>query len=224
MYEVSTIYLSDHKALAQVDALLQEEALQRDQNLDYICGIFNSDGELIATGSAFKNSLRCFAVDQRYQGEGLLNTIVSHLLEMQQARGCFDVYLCTKPASAAFFAALGFYEVARVENKLVFMENDASAFDRYLRKLQRETNAFLEQHPPTTSGEDSAIVMNANPLTLGHLHLIQTAAQQTRLLHIFLVREDLSFFPYKDRQQILIAALRDIPNALLHDTSSLRIK
>ena len=220
MYEVSTIYLSDHKAMTQVDALLQKKHLQRDQNLDYICGIFNGAGELIATGSAFRNSLRCFAVDSRYQGEGLLNTIVTHLLEIQQERGCFTVYLCTKPASARFFANLGFYEIARVEGQLIFMENDSLAFDRYLQKLQTETRSFLKQQPITTAREDCAIVMNSNPLTNGHLHLIKTAAQQARLLHIFLVREDLSFFPYTVRRQILTAALQDIPNILLHDTDN----
>lgn len=219
MYEVSTIYPSDHQALRQVDSLLHNAQLQRDHNLDYICGIFNAEGVLIATGSAFKNSLRCFAIDSRYQGEGLLNIIVTHLLEIEQTRGNFTVYLCTKPKSAAYFATLGFYEIARVKNELVFMENDVSGFERYLQKLQAETPACTVPQCGSTK-KNCAIVLNANPLTLGHLHLIHRAARQAHLLHIFLVREDLSFFPYNARHQILKAALRDIPNAILHDTDN----
>ncbi|MCR5758241.1 MAG: [citrate (pro-3S)-lyase] ligase [Selenomonas sp.] len=218
MYEVSTIYASDQQGMAQVEKLLAQEGLQRDKNLDYSCGIFNDQGELIATGSAFHNSLRCFAVSREHQGEGLLNTIVTHLLEVEQSRGYFSLYLCTKPQSAAFFGTLGFYEIARVGEKLVFMENDAQGLTRYLQQLQQETAAVFPDHKWPASA--AAIVLNANPLTKGHLHLIHTAAANTPLLHIFLVREDLSFFPYADRRQIVTAAIKDLPNVILHDTGS----
>ena len=66
---------------------LEQEGIRRDGNLDYTCGIFNDDWELAATGSCFGNTIRCLAVSGRHRGEGLLNQIVSHLVEVQLARG-----------------------------------------------------------------------------------------------------------------------------------------
>ena len=49
-YTISRIYASDIKGNRLVDALLQAEGISRDQNLDYTCGIFDADGNLIAQG------------------------------------------------------------------------------------------------------------------------------------------------------------------------------
>jgi [citrate (pro-3S)-lyase] ligase len=40
-----------------------------------------------------------------------------------------------------------------------------------------------------------AIVMNANPFTLGHRWLVEQAARQCDWLHLFVVKEDASCFP-----------------------------
>ena len=77
----------DKRRQAQVDALLEQEGVRRDGNLDYTCGIFDSGLRLIATGSCFANTLRCFAVSGSHQGEGLLNQIITHLIEVQYQRG-----------------------------------------------------------------------------------------------------------------------------------------
>ena len=82
-YTLSEIHPDDHRGMAQVRNLLEQEGIRRDGNLDYTCGIFNDDWELAATGSCFGNTIRCLAVSGRHRGEGLLNQIVSHLVEVQ---------------------------------------------------------------------------------------------------------------------------------------------
>lgn len=117
-YTISQIYPSDRRALAQVDSLLSEEGLKRDANLDYTCAMYDRDYHVIATGSCFGNTLRCFAVSRSHQGEGLLNEILTHLVEMQYGRGNLSLFLYTKISSARFFGDLGFYEIARVDDTL----------------------------------------------------------------------------------------------------------
>ena len=73
MSYVSRIFPTDKRGMAQVDALLAQEGISRDRNLDYTCGIYDEYFRVIATGSCFGNTLRCFAVDHGHQGEGLLN-------------------------------------------------------------------------------------------------------------------------------------------------------
>lgn len=53
-YTVSEIPFSDTRGNQQMDALLHREGIRRDRNLDYSCGIFDENINLIATGSFFK--------------------------------------------------------------------------------------------------------------------------------------------------------------------------
>lgn len=138
-YSISQVYPRDAKTIAQIDALLEAEGIRRDGNLDYICAMFDENYRVIATGSCFGNTLRCFAVSSAHQGEGLLNEIISHLTEVQYNRGNLHLFLYTKIMSAKFFGDLGFYEISRVDDTLVFMENRRTGFTDYLRRLEKQS-------------------------------------------------------------------------------------
>ena len=58
--------------------------------------------------------------------------------------------------------------------------------------------------------------MNANPFTNGHRYLIQQAAAQCDWLHLFLVKEDTSRFPYEDRLDLVLKGTTDIPRLTVH--------
>lgn len=57
-----------------------------------------------------------------------------------------------------------------------------------------------------------AIVMNCNPFTLGHRYLIEYAASKCDILYIFAVEEDLSFFPFTDRIELIKKGTADLKN------------
>lgn len=198
----------DRQAWRQVDALLEREGIRRDANLDYTCGIFDEDRRLAATGSVFGNTLRCFAVDKNRQGEGLLNQIVSHLMAYQAERGLFHLFVYTKVSSAKFFRDLGFYEIARVEGTLSFLENRPHGFRDYcanLAKFRRE-------------GRSAAVVMNANPFTLGHRHLVERAAAEHDTVHLFVLSEDASLVPFGMRWRLVNEGVADLPNVICHQS------
>ena len=207
-YFLSQIFPSDKYSLAQIDALLQREGITRDAHLDYICALRDGDDEIIATGSCFGATLRCFAVSSEHQGEGLLNEIISHLMQVQYARGNTHLFLYTKVTSARFFASLGFYEIARVDGTLVFMENRRSGFPNYLKNLEKTKS----------SGVSAALVMNANPFTLGHQYLVETAAKNCDTLHLFVLSEDASLVPFAVRKRLVQAGIAHIPGVVLHDS------
>lgn len=85
-YAISQVHPTDRRSFAQIDALLEQEGIKRDSNLDYTCAMFDEDYQVIATGSCFANTLRCFAVSSTHQGEGLLNQILTHLMDVQYQR------------------------------------------------------------------------------------------------------------------------------------------
>ena len=208
MNEAAKIYPSDKRAMQEVSTLLEQEGIRLDRNLDYTCAIRDDEGHIIATGSMYENTLRCFAVDHRHRGEGLLNRVISHLMEKELERGNLDLFLYTKVASARFFHDLGFYEIARVEDTLVFMENRRDGFGAYLRDLEKTR----------TEGKSAALVMNANPFTLGHQYLVEKAAAACDTLHLFVVSEDASLVPFAVRRKLVEAGVAHLPNVVLHDS------
>ena len=208
-YFINQVYPADKRTNAQVDELLVQEGIRRDGHLDYTCAMFDDDYNVIATGSCFGNTLRCMAVDHRHQGEGLMNEIVSHLVQHQFERGNTHLFLYTKCSSAKFFGDLGFYEIARIEDQIVFMENTHDGFQSYLKKLEQS-----RAEAPNVA----AIVMNANPFTLGHQYLVEKAAAENDIVHLFMVSEDASLFPFAVRKRLIMEGTAHLKNVRYHES------
>lgn len=192
----------------QVDALLAREGIRRDAHLDYTCGIFDEDHRLIATGSCFGNTLRCLAVSDEHQGEGLMNQVVSHLTEVQAERGNTRLFLYAKCQSAKFFADLSFHEIARVKDRLVFMENRKGGFDAWCAALAQSRRR----------GKAAAVVMNANPFTLGHRYLVERAAAENDVVHLFVLSEEAGPIPLAVRRELVRQGVAHLPNVICHDS------
>ena len=236
-YYISQISHTDKTAIQGVTALLNAEGIRLDANLDYTCGMYDDEMNIIATGSCFGNTLRCLAVSSEHQGEGLMNQIISHLIEVQFERGNTHLFLYTKCSSAKFFGDLGFYEIARIDEQIVFMENRRTGFKNYLKKLKESSALQLQTLTkdtsantatlqsdnalPDTSTADrkiAALVMNANPFTLGHQYLVEKAARENDLLHLFIVSENASLVPFKVRKQLVMEGTAHLDNICYHDS------
>ena len=216
-YEESRIYPSDRRGMAEYCALLEKEGIRRDGSLEYTLGLYDGEGKLAATGSFYKNTLRCLAVDSAHQGEGLMNRVVSRLAELEAQRGIFHLFLYTKCDKVPLFRDVGFFEICRVEGLVAFLENRRTGFADYLASLRREQPEL----PEGTS--QAAIVMNANPFTLGHRWLVEQAAARCGLLHLFVVTEDASLVPFEARYRLVKEGVEGIPNVVLHQTGSYMI-
>ncbi len=197
-------------AQSQMDALLTAEGIRRDGHLDYSCGIFDENDHLIATGSCYGPTLRCLAVDHRHQGEGLLGQIMAHLIQVQLERGNTHLFVYTKPSAARQIGDLGFYEIARVGRELVFLENRPGGFSRFLSGLKKAA---------APAERTAAIVMNANPFTLGHRYLVEQASRDNDAVHLFLLSEEFGPIPHAVRRQLVEAGIRDLKNVILHETA-----
>ena len=208
-YTITQINPSDKYGNHLVDELLAAEGIRRDANLDYTCGMYDDEMNLIATGSCFGNTLRCMAVSHTHQGEGLMNSIVSHLIEVQFSRGNTHLFLYTKCDSARFFGDLGFYEIARINGQIVFMENKRTGFSSYLNSLEKQ-----KESAPRVA----ALVMNANPFTLGHQYLVEKAASENDILHLFIVSEDASLVPFSVRKKLVMEGTAHLKNIRYHDS------
>jgi [citrate (pro-3S)-lyase] ligase len=91
------------------------------------------------------------------------------------------------------------------------MENKKTGFSDYLNELKK-----------TKKGDENnkiaAIVMNANPFTLGHQYLIEKASNENDILHLFIVSEDKSIVPFNIRKKLIMEGTKHLNNIIYHDS------
>ena len=216
MTTVRPVRLDDADALREADDLLQSEGIRRDASLEYAAGVTDGAGRLIAVGGFAGNTLRSIAVAREAQGGGLLAALLSHLIEKLTALGRLDLFVYTKPSMASRFSALGFHEVARVPGVAALLENRRGGFAAYVEGLRRGAARAATGLPPGASA--AAVVMNANPFTLGHLALVERAAAENDLVHVLVVSEERSAFPFSVRMALVREGVRHLPRVAVHGT------
>lgn len=222
-HKIAAITPNNTAEMAKVEQLLQKEGIQRDKNLDYTCAIYDDNDNIIATGSCFGSTLRCIAIDSAHRGQGLLGKLIPHLQQVQRDRGHSHLFLYTKSTAAPKFQRLGFHEIARVDDKIVFMENSESGFADYLAKLKFEDYMTRQEKNLPQDGRVAALVVNANPFTLGHLYLVEKVARENDVLHLFIVNEEMSLIPFAVRERLVKEGTAHLNNIVYHDSGAYMI-
>ncbi len=64
----------------------------------------------------------------------------------------------------------------------------------------------------------AALVMNANPFTFGHQYLVEKAAAESDILHLFIVSEDQSLVPFSVRKQLVLEGTAHLDNIIYHES------
>jgi len=201
------------RKLDRLQAFLKEQDITYDASIEFSV-MFLEEDEIIATGSRADNVFKCIACRPEKQGEGLAAKVLSELTKEAVGAGCTHQFLYTKPEHQTLFEALGFYTLA-VTPDVLFMENEKDGIYQHLAQLKKNAGAdFAEQKII------GAAVVNCNPVTNGHVHLIHTAAMACDRLHVFLVSEDKSMISAADRYELLARAVQDIPGVVLGSTGS----
>ncbi len=98
----------------------------------------------------------------------------------------------------------------------VISVEDEITKDNYLKTIN-DTDYFeyinmLKNIKSSIKGKIGSIVMNCNPFTLGHKFLIEEASNLVDFLCVFVVEEDKSFFPFKDRLNLVCNNVKHIKN------------
>ena len=86
---------------------LLRAGLEPDEQTESTALIWDGD-TLIATGSRMGNLLKCIAVDEPHQGEGLTATVLTQLRQDAFSHGYNHLFLYTKPKNEFMFSSLFF--------------------------------------------------------------------------------------------------------------------
>ncbi len=201
-YRVAQIplrYREEREALA---AFLARHELTYEADIQSAFGIFNGDGTLFACGCAAGNLLKCFAVEPELRGQNALGLLISGLTQERFAAGFYDLFVITRRKNEALFANCGLWPVVRT-SKLVLLENQPNGPELFTAPLKQ---------PGDEGRSVGAVVMNCSPFTLGHRALIEYAAGQCDVLHVFVVSEDRSEFSSAVRCRLVREGTADLPN------------
>lgn len=200
----------DPRRREAVDLFLHQHQLSLEADCERVI-VAEDQRRIVGCGAIAGCVLKCIAVDPSLQGEGLSLNLLTELMTLAYELGRSELFLFTKPDNAALFSSAGFWPIARAGDQAVLMENSRERLARYCRQLT------MYRQPGEKIG---AIVMNANPFTLGHRWLVEQAARQCDWLHLFVVKEDASFFSYQDRVALIEQGIAGIANVTLHPGSA----
>ena len=220
----------------QIETFLQANGLRYD-DVDYYAALVDeSSDEMIAGGGLKGCVIKCVAVADGHKGEAVANVIVSHLLAKANEDGYQCVKLYTKPHNRQLFESLSFRLIAEAPNAIL-METGVGGIERWSEELRikneelRIRNEELgvrneelgvrndELRIKSVRKPIGAIVMNANPFTLGHRFLVEQSSELVERLYVVVVREDCSMFSYSERKAMVCQGVRDIGNVVVVDGS-----
>jgi [citrate (pro-3S)-lyase] ligase len=200
---VEKVNLKNKKSVEEVRDFLKSFNLYLDSDVDYTVVIIQGE-EIKATCSKAKSVFKCFAISEDLRGEGVTATLINTLNDKLFEEGMYHSFIFTKPKNLEIFQGAGYKEIASV-NKVALLENGIYDIEGYLNKLGERYNILEEK-------QRAALVVNCNPLTLGHLYLIEEAARNCEELLVFVVEENKSLFPFEVRYKLVKEGTSYIPN------------
>ena len=212
-FQICDMPLSLKSNRMRVERFLADNGL-RLEDVDYYAAVTDDDGNIIAGGGLQGGVIKCIAVGEAARETGLSNKLLSHLIGMATQQGAETIKVYTKPENSDVFRSMGFAVLAK-SPCAILMENGVKGIGRYTDYLRR-----MRGDRPDGA---TAIVMNANPFTLGHRYLVEQAAATASTLYVIAVREDRSVFSYNERLGMIQEGCKGLDNVVVVEGSDYAI-
>ena len=169
------------------------------------CLVMKDEGEILASCAISGNVIKYVAVDGALRQTGWATKLVSMMIEDAFLMGKTHLFLFTSSDKVDSFEEIAFRKIAGYKS-VALLECGMKSVKSYAETLKKYRDP----------GVNGAIVMNANPFTLGHRYLIERACEKVDRLHIFMVKEDKSEFPASVRFSLVAEGVKDLKNVIVH--------
>jgi len=212
-YFFQKISVNNDKKMAEIQRFLTEMVLGIDVDVEHFVVAYQ-DFKIVACGALAGNMLKSVAVSESHQGNGLSTKLLTELVTLAYDLGRYNLFIYTKPENYQMFHAAGFYLLTSVKDKVILLENSRNRLRNYGKKLALKRKA---------GHKIGSMVINANPFTKGHQFLVEKASKECDWVHVFVVKEDRSFFSYHDRMNMILAGVAEFRNVIVHEGSDYMI-
>lgn len=200
LYE-KIINLSDKQFIA-ISSFLNKKNLKI---TDVDCTIVAwKENEIIGVCSKIQNLIKNVAVDRNYKEQNVFAQLISKIMLEIYKEKYKNVFVITKKENRLFFESLNFKLIYENFEISFLTDNDYEyqEYKHYIAKLKLKTNVGI-------------ILLNANPLTLGHQRLINLSRKENDQTLLIPVVDDSSFFSTNERIEIIEANIKDWKNVVL---------
>lgn len=182
--------------LEKIKIFLNKFSLKLDPNLTKTFYIENDNNEIIGTISCQDYIIKDLAVDESYQSENLASLLINEILNYFRLNNIYNYQVFTKPIYKTIFISLGFKEIVSTD-KVIMLEGGVSFINDKIKEINKTlTNRFGELNESCDLG---CVVINGNPITNGHMHIIEEASKNHKMVVLFVVEEDKSEFTFEER-------------------------
>ena len=207
MFQIKEVVLDNERDL--VISFLEEYDFEYEYDITYSILVYDGD-KLIATASLANNVMKCFLVIKEYKNQNITNLMFSHLVNYLSQLNIYHYFVYTIPSNELIFTSLNMKTIVMTMNTILLEGGDE--INNVLAELKKEY--------AVSNNKKAAVIINANPMTYGHLYLIETAAKENKEVLVFVVSEDLSSFPFVDRFEIIKKATAHLENITVLPTLS----
>lgn len=201
-FNTQRVNLKSSFEIKRVEKFLQSFSLKY-EDVDYTL-IIEDEDKILGTVSKKGNVVKCFAIDENYQGQGLSSILITDITNKMFEEGMYHNFIFTKPSNNYLFQGLGY--------KLITSTDKVSLLETGNKNIVSHLNSLKKKYGIDDKKEYAALIMNCNPFTLGHRYIIERAAKENENVIIFVVEEDKSSFPFKIRLQLIKDGVQDLNN------------
>ncbi|MFH5881154.1 [citrate (pro-3S)-lyase] ligase [Liberiplasma polymorphum] len=184
-----------------VKTFLKTFKLQYEDDIDQTI-VIKENQKLIATASSANNIIKCVAILPEYQGQNLLSSLMSEMIKRLNQKGIHHYFVYTLDEQAHLFKTLGLKPI--VQTMTLSLLEGGATIQEALKTLKETYN--ISNKPK------ASVVVNANPMTKGHYHLIETVSKENDEVIVFVVSEEKSIFPFNVRFNIVKKACELLKN------------
>lgn len=199
MFTIKEVVLDMERDIQK--SFLQKHGLDYEIDIDYAILIYDRH-EVIATASIAQSVMKCFAVHSDYSGQNVTGLMFKHLTDHLASKGITHYFVFTSPENENVFKSFNMTRIVLTMNTVLLEGGDE--ITNVLTNLKNEYKI--------SDQKKSCVIINANPMTLGHLYLIEEAAKKSDELLVFVVSEDVSSFPFEARFKIIKEATEHLSN------------
>lgn len=179
--------------------------------LDKAMYLTSDSGKVVGIIGFYRNIIKGLAIDQDFQGENITGKLLTWAIEQIKHKGYANVLVYTNPKNIEIFKQFSFNLIEQTPD-VCLLERDKPDFNDYLISLKKLRESLNYKFA-------SSIIMNCNPMTNGHLYLIESVAKISEHLFVFILEEDLSYFPFKYRFEIVKKATSHLSNVSVLQSS-----